>query len=193
MAPDALTPADLPVRVRDATVADAAACAAVYAPYVRDTTVSFEAEPPTTAQMADRITASLATHAWLVAELPTGSPGAGRVVGYAYAAPYAARAAYRWACGTSVYLEPGRRRTGAGRALYTALLERLAALGYRQAVAGYTEPNPASAGLHASLGFEVVGTLRGVGHKHGAWRDVTLVQRPLGDGSRTPPAPTGAS
>ena len=182
-----LPPAAPPVRVRDATVRDAAACAAIYAPYVRDTTVSFETVPPTPAQMADRMAAALATHAWLVAELPPGTPGA-RVVGYAYATPYATREAYRWACGTSVYLEPGRRRTGAGRALYSALLERLAALGYRQAVAVYTEPNPASAGLHAHLGFEVVGTLRGVGHKHGEWRDVTLVQRSLGDGCLTAPA-----
>lgn len=182
-----LSSADPPVRLRDATVADAAACAAIYAPYVQDTAVSLEAAPPTAAQMADRIAASLATHAWLVAELPPSTPDAGRVVGYAYAAPYAAREAYRWACGTSVHLEPGRRRTGAGRALYAALLDRLTALGYRQAVAGYTEPNPASAGLHAALGFEVVGTLRGVGHKHGRWRDVTLVQRALGDGSGTPP------
>lgn len=188
MEPGAPAPTAPPLRVRDATVADAAACAAIYAPYVRGTTVSFETEPPTTAQMADRIAASLATHAWLVAELPPGDPEAGRVVGYAYGSPYAAREAYRWSCGTSVYLEPGRRRTGAGRALYTVLLDRLAALGYRQAVAGYTEPNPASAGLHAALGFEVVGTFRDVGFKHGAWRGVTLVQRALGDGSRTPPS-----
>lgn len=173
--------------LRDATTDDAAACAAVYAPYVRDTAVSFEEEPPTAAQLAERITAALATHAWLVAELPADGPEPGRVVGYAYAGPYAARPAYRWTCETSVYLEPGRRRTGAGRALGTALLERLTALGYRQAVAGYTEPNPASAGLHAALGYEVVGTFRDVGFKHGTWHDVTRVQRALGPGAGTPP------
>lgn len=177
-----------PVVVRDATPADGAACAAVYAPYVRDTVVSFEDRPPTPDEMAGRIAAALVSHAWLVAVLPPGTADAGRVVGYAYAVPFAARPAYRWACETSVYLEPGRRRTGAGRALYSALLERLTGLGHRQAVAGYTEPNPASAALHAALGFEPVGTFRGIGFKHGAWRDVTRVQRTLGAGATTPPA-----
>lgn len=177
------------LRLRDATVDDAAACAAVYAPYVRDTAVSFEDAPPTPAQVAERIAAALATHAWVVAELPAEGRDGARVVGYAYAGPYAARPAYAWACETSVYLELGRRRTGAGRALYAALLDRLTALGYRQAVAGYAEPNPASAGLHAALGFEVVGTFRGIGFKHGTWHDVTRVQRPLGPGAASAPGP----
>lgn len=175
-------PARVPARVRDATPGDAAACAAVYAPYVTGTAVSFEADPPTPAQVAERITAALATHAWLVAEAPDG-----RVVGYAYAGPYAARPAYRWSCETSVYLEPAWHGTGTGRALYTALLARVTARGYRQAVASYSEPNPASARLHAALGFEVVGTFRGVGFKHGAWHDVTRVQRALGAGATTTP------
>jgi len=177
-------PSSPAVSVRDAGTTDAAACAAIYAPYVRDTAVSFESVPPTPEQVADRIAAALATHAWLVATLPPD----GRVVGFAYAGPFAARPAYRWTCETSVYVEPGRRRTGAGRALGTALLGRLTALGYRQAVAGYTEPNPASAGLHRALGYEVVGTFRAVGFKHGTWHDVTRVQRALGPGARTPPA-----
>ena len=116
--------------VRDATVEDAAACAAIYAPYVRDTVVSFELEPPTPAQMAGRIEAALARHAWLVLE------DDGRVVGYAYGSTFNARAGYAWSTSVSVYTEPGRRRTGAGRALYTALLDRLAARGYRNALAG---------------------------------------------------------
>ncbi|MCC2333729.1 GNAT family N-acetyltransferase [Cellulomonas wangsupingiae] len=181
-------PTRAPVDVRVGGVADAAACAAVYAPYVRDTVVSFEAEPPTPAQMAERIAAALVAHTWLVAQVPAGAPDAGRVVGYAYAGPLAARPAYRWACETSVYLEPGTLGRGTGRALYTALLDRLTAMGYRQAVGVYAEPNPASAGLHAALGFEVVGTHRAIGFKHGAWHDVTRVQRPLGPGGTTPPS-----
>src|SRR5437763_7325160 len=103
--------------VREATADDAAACAAIYAPYVIDTSVSFETRPPSAAEMAERIAAA---HLWLVLEEE------GRVVGYAYATRFHARAAYRWACETSVYLEAGRRRTGGGRALYGALLPRLA-------------------------------------------------------------------
>jgi phosphinothricin acetyltransferase len=160
--------------VRDAAPEDAAACAAIYAPYVRDTAISFEEEPPDAAEMARRMAACEARHAWLVLEDER------RVVGFAYGSTHRERAAYRWTCEVSVYLEPGRRRTGAGRALYDVLLARLTARGYRLAVAGMTLPNEASAGLHRALGFEPAGTYRRVGYKHGAWHDVAWVQRPLG-------------
>jgi phosphinothricin acetyltransferase len=159
--------------VRDATAADATACAVLYAPYVTDTVVTFETEPPTAEQMAGRIAAAQRRHAWLVLE------DDGAVVGYAYGGPYKERAAYRWSCEVSVYLERGRRRTGGGRALYVALLERLADRGFRTAVAGMTVPNPASEGLHRALGFEPVGVYRRIGWKHGAWHDVAWVQRTL--------------
>ncbi|WP_371405214.1 GNAT family N-acetyltransferase [Kribbella sp. NBC_00662] len=161
------------VQVRDASAADAEACAAIYAPYVTDSAVTFEIDPPGPAEMAERITQAQSTHAWLVAE------DDGRVVGYAYGGPMKPRAAYRWSCEVSVYLEPGRRRTGTGRALYEALFTRLTARGYRTAVAGMTLPNPASEGLHKSLGFEPIGTYRNIGWKLNNWHDVAWVQRPL--------------
>jgi L-amino acid N-acyltransferase YncA len=169
--------------VRAATGHDARACAAIYAPYVTDTAVSFELEPPGAAEVAGRIAAAAARHAWLVLE------DAGRVVGFAYGQPFRERAAYRWACETSIYLELGRRRTGAGRALYQALLARLAERGYREAVAGMTLPNEASEGLHRALGFEPVGVYRRVGWKHGAWHDVAWVQRTIGTGEGPPAEP----
>jgi L-amino acid N-acyltransferase YncA len=164
----AMTAGDL--TVRDATERDAGACAAIYAPYVTGTAISFETVVPSPAEMAGRIAAARATHAWLVLE------EAGRVVGYAYGHPFKERAAYRWACETSIYLEPGRRRTGAGRTLYAALLARLTERGYHRAFAGMTLPNDASAGLHRALGFEPAGVYRRVGWKHGAWHDVAWVQ-----------------
>ena len=169
--------------VRDATVGDAAACAEIYAAYVRDTVVSFELEPPTSAQMAGRIEAALARHAWVVLE------DGGRVVGYAYGSAFNPRAAYDWSTSVSVYTESGRRRTGAGRALYTALLDRLAARGYRTALAGVALPNEASVGLHTAMGFQPVGTYRRVGWKLGRWHDVTWFQRPLGGGPADDDAP----
>ncbi len=169
--------------VRDATAADAEACAAVYAPYVTDTVITFETEPPTAAQMADRITAARRSHAWVVLE------DDGRVVGYAYGGPYKARPAYRWSCEVSVYLERGRRRTGAGRALYAALFDRLAERGFRTAVAGTTLPNDASEALHRAMGFERVGVYRRIGWKHGSWHDVAVGQRTLATGD-DPPAET---
>jgi L-amino acid N-acyltransferase YncA len=169
--------------VRPATPADAAACAAVYAPYVRDTAVSFELEPPGAEEVARRIEAYRERHAWLVLE------DAGRVVGYAYGAPFAVRPAYDWSAEVSVYLAPGLRRSGAGRALYTALFARLEERGFRTLVAGVTVPNEASLGLHRAMGFEVVGTFRDIGFKLGRWWDVTRLQRALGPGRDVAPEP----
>jgi len=107
-------------------------------------------------------------HAWLVL---TDSAG---LVGYAYAGPWRSRPAYRLTCEVSVYLERDRRGAGGGRLLYHRLLDRIANLGYRTVVAGTSEPNPASAALHRSLGFAKVGTLSAVGYKFGTWHDVSL-------------------
>ncbi|GAB3002409.1 hypothetical protein GCM10017788_54120 [Amycolatopsis acidiphila] len=108
--------------VRDATDRDGEACAAIYAPYVTGTAISFEEVPPTPAQMSGRIAATRA-YGWLVLE------DGGAVIGYAYGHPSAERAAYRWSCETSIYLAPGGLRAGGGRLLYEALLARLAARG----------------------------------------------------------------
>jgi L-amino acid N-acyltransferase YncA len=172
----------VPGTIRDATGDDAAACAAIYAPYVAGTTVSFEDEPPCAEEIGRRIANARQTHAWLVLEED------GEVVGYAYAAPVKQRAAYRWSCEVSVYLAQGRAGSGRGRALYEALFSRLAERGYRQAIAGMTLPNEPSAGLHRALGFEPIGVQRRIGWKHGAWRDVAWLQRPLTDDDG-PPVP----
>jgi L-amino acid N-acyltransferase YncA len=162
-------------RVRDAGPDDAARCAAIYEPYVRDTAISFETEPPTAEEMAGRIAEAQRRHAWLVLE------DGGTVTGYAYGGPFMARAAYSWSAAVSVYLEPGRRRTGAGRTLYAALFDRLAARGIRTVLAGIALPNDPSTGLHRALGFDEVGTYRRVGWKHGRWHDVAWFQRDLVD------------
>ena len=167
--------------IRIATPEDADACAAIYAPYVTDTAITFETEVPTSEEMAGRIATAIA---WVVAE------DEGRVTGYAYAGRFHPRAAYRWACEVSVYLEPGRRRTGAGRALYDVLLRDLADRGYRMAIAGMTLPNPASEGLHRALGFEPVGTYRDIGYKFGAWHDVAWTQKTLATPDAPPAEPT---
>ncbi|MGO1056418.1 GNAT family N-acetyltransferase [Crossiella sp. CA198] len=169
--------------VRDAAAEDAEACAAIYAPYVTGTTITFETEAPGVPEMAARIAEAQREHAWVVLEED------GRVVGYAYGGPFKARAAYRWSCEVSVYLELGRRRAGGGRALYGALFERLSARGYRTVAAGMTLPNAASEGLHRALGFEVVGTYRRIGWKSGGWHDVRWAQLMLSDEKGAPAEP----
>jgi phosphinothricin acetyltransferase len=167
---------------------DAAACAAIYAPYVESTPISFERAAPDAAEFAARIAKYGATHQFLVAE------EGGEVVGYAYACRWAERAAYDWSVEVSVYVGRAHHGKGIGRALYTELFDLLATQGFRTAVAGVTLPNPASIGLHESMGFAPIGSLREIGWKEGRWHDVGYWQRPLaplGDGEPAPPLPPG--
>ncbi|HEX3735927.1 MAG TPA: GNAT family N-acetyltransferase [Solirubrobacterales bacterium] len=164
---------------------DSAACAAIYAPSVAATPISFELVPPDAAELARRIAGYAATHQFLVAE------SGGEVVGYAYACRWAARPAYRWAVESSVYVDSRHQGRGIGRALYAELFDRLRAQGFRIVVAGITLPNPASIALHESIGFEPIGALRDIGWKAGTWHDVgywQLYLEPPGEG--TPPEPT---
>lgn len=171
--------------VRPAVASDAAACAGIYSPYVSDTNVSFEVEPPTADQFAERIADAQAMHDWLVAERDEA------VVGYAYAHRFADRAAYSWSCETSIYLAQGAHGQGIGRRLYEELLGRVAGLGYRRAFAGIALPNDASIGLHRAVGFQDAGCYRRVGWKNGAWHDVAWMQRDLQGSESDPPPPVG--
>jgi L-amino acid N-acyltransferase YncA len=159
-------------QLRIATQDDAPEITAIYAPIVERTPISFELEPPGEAEIARRIATTLEQFPWLVAQ-------AGAILGYAYAGPHRARAAYRWSVDVSVYVAENARRTGVGRRLYEGLFAMLSAQGYFNAFAGVTLPNAASLGLHRALGFEPVGVYRNVGHKFGAWHDTAWLQRPL--------------
>ena len=168
--------------IRDADSArDAAPCAAIYAPHVERSAVSFDERAPDTAEMAARIEHSQARHAWLVAERE------GEVVGYAYATAFRDRPAYRWSATVSVYVAADARGQGVGRALYVALFERLRERGFHMACAGITLPNEASVALHERLGFELVGVNPEIGWKEGAWRDVGWDQRELTPAGEGPP------
>jgi len=162
------------MRIRTATAADATAVQAIYAPIVRDTSISFETEPPTVVEMGQRITATLAQFPWLVA-----LDDEGAVCGYVYASRYAERLAYRWSATVTAYVRADQRGRGVGRALYAELLRQLTALGYCQAYAGITLPNEASVALHEAVGFVRVGVFANAGHKHGRWHDVGWWQRAL--------------
>jgi L-amino acid N-acyltransferase YncA len=164
---------------------DGAGCASVYEPYVADGVSSLEAVTPDRHEMAARIESYSARHPWLVAELD------GEVVGYAYASEHRSRAAYRWAADTTVYVSGAHHRQGIGRALYGALLPLLVRQGMYVACAGITLPNQASVALHERFGFEPLGVYRGIGFKHGTWRDVgwwiAQLREPAPD--ETPAAP----
>ncbi|MCJ2187043.1 arsinothricin resistance N-acetyltransferase ArsN1 family B [Novosphingobium beihaiensis] len=161
------------MRIRPAAQTDAAACAAIYAPFVESSFISFETEAPDAAEMARRIAAYGESHAWLIAE------ASGQVAGYAYASAHRARAAYASSCDVAVYVDPDHARQGIGKALYEALFLLLKDKGLHAAFAGIALPNPGSVGLHEAMGFTPVGIYREVGWKLGAWRDVGWWQRLL--------------
>jgi L-amino acid N-acyltransferase YncA len=172
--------------IRDADPAtDAEACLAIYAPFVRDTAVSFEEVVPGIEEFRGRMRTSTTTHAWLVLEAD------GRVVGYAYGSAHRARAAYRWAAEVTVYIDPEHRGLGGGRQLYEQLFERLRDRGYRVLCAGVTLPNDSSVGLHTAMGFEPVGVYKRIGWKAGAWHDVEWLQLELAPPTASAPAEIG--
>ncbi len=170
-------------RIRLATIADAAPIAHIYSPAVSSRATSFEVEAPDASEMARRIGATLERLPWLVGE------DDGRVVGYAYAGRHRDRAAYQWSVEVSAYVDDSAHRRGIGRALYTSLFAILSLLGYRNAYAGITLPNPASVGLHEAVGFTRVGTYRGIGWKMGQWHDVLWLERLLHEPGEPPSPP----
>ena len=168
--------------LRIATAADSDAILAVYAPYITDTTATFETEVPSREVFRRRVEAILTTYPYLVAE------EAGEVVGYAYAHREAERAAYDWNVELSVHVRQDRRSDGIGRRLYTALLCLLTLQGVQNAYARIALPNPPSEALHASLGFRRLAEHRATGYKLGEWRTILCMERALGDHA-VPPAP----
>lgn len=172
------------MRLRAATQGDAAAIAEIYAPFVRGSAVSFETEPPDAEAMLARIESGGGLYPWLVGESDDGT-----LLGYAYAARFRDRPAYRFVVETSVYLRPEAAGRGLGRRLYEPLLATLEAQGFTQAIAAITLPNEASVRLHERLGFERAGTYRQVGWKFGAWHDVGLWQRALAPAGNGPGEP----
>ncbi len=172
--------------IRDADPArDGPGCAEIYAPYVAGCAVSFEEEPPSGSEFTRRITGISRDYPFIVAERD------GELAGYAYASAHRARAAYRWAVETAIYVASGHRRCGVGRALYGELLPLLARQGLQIACAGITLPNDASVGLHERCGFTYLGTYRRIGWKAGAWRDVGWWQLELAPPADEPPSDPG--
>ena len=169
--------------IRLVTEDDAGQILEIYAPFCRETPVSFETQPPTLDEMRQRIGKTLKTHPWLVCD------DDGLILGYAYASPHRERAAYIWSVDVSVYVREGRRRGGIGRALYSSLFALLKLQGYYNALAGTTLPNPGSIGLHQAMGFEPLGVYRNIGYKCGAWHDVAWWQLTLREANSEPQPP----
>lgn len=160
------------IAIRAARAEDAAAIAAIYAPYVLTGTVSFEIEAPDTRAMGKRMEAGDGLYPWIVA---TNGEGLG-VLGYAYATKFRDRPAYRYVVETSVYVSGAVQGQGVGRLLYAALIETLRAQGFVHAIGAIALPNERSIQTHEAVGFRRAGVYREVGFKEGRWIDVGIWQ-----------------
>lgn len=152
--------------IRLAAETDATQFLGIYSPIVTDTAISFEEVPPSRSEMAGRIRRTMEWHPWLAYE------EAGRVLGFAYAAAFRSRPAYRWTVEVTVYVGPADQREGVGSSLYKSLLGILRLQGFTNALASIALPNDAGVALHERFGFRPVGVLQDVGFKFTAWHDV---------------------
>jgi phosphinothricin acetyltransferase len=170
--------------IRPCEQGDIAAITEIYSNHVFHSLATFECEPPGREEMTMRWRSALERgFPYLVAERQ------GEVVGYAYAGPYRARPAYRYAVENSVYVRADSARQGIGLTLLQALIQECEQKDFRQMIAVIGDSaNYASIGLHERLGFRMVGVLRSVGFKFGRWVDTVLMQRELGAGDHTLPA-----
>ena len=176
--------------LRFARPEDASALAAIYAPYVEKTAVSFEEEAPSAEEFRRRVDSVLGKYPYLVAEAEE------RPVGYAYAAPFAERAAYDWAAELSVYLAPEWCKSGLGRRLYELLENMLRDMHVQNLYAKVAWPTGGddeyltanSADFHAHLGYRLVGEFHACGYKFGRWYDMAWMQKPIGEHLQNQPA-----
>ena len=169
--------------IRAATIADVPDIQAIYAHHVLHGTGTFEEEPPSVEDMQARFRKIIDNgYVWLVATDATG------VLGYGYYAPFRERSAYRFTVEDSIYVREDVRGQGVGKQLVIKLIELATAAGLRQmiAVIGDSE-NVGSIGVHSSLGFHMIGTMKSAGIKFGRWLDVVTMQRSLGRGDATLP------
>lgn len=159
--------------IRVATPADATALLDIYAPYVKNTAITFEYEVPSVKEFTGRIEHTLEKYPYLVAE------NDGTILGYAYASAFKSRAAYDWSVETSVYVREDKRHSGVGKALYTALEQFLRKQHICNLCACITYPNDASIAFHESFGYKTVAHFHGSGFKLNAWRDMVWMEKEL--------------
>lgn len=167
------------LKIRPVTEEDAPAITGLYNPYITNTTITFEEEPVRAEEMLQRIHKVLAIpFPWLCAEVN------GRLAGYAYAARWRERSAYRFVAESTIYMDPAFSGQGIGRQLYIELLNQLRAAGMHTVMGVITIPNPASIALHESLGFVKVAHFPEVGYKFNQWLDVGYWQLTFAEACR---------
>lgn len=161
------------IELRMATLEDAEHILGIYAPYCRDTVITFEYEVPTLEEFQGRMKNIMEKYPYIVALQDE------KIVGYAYASAYRTRAAYQWDVESSIYVDRNCTASGVGTALYARLLELLKKQNIRNVYACVTLPNEASERIHAKFGFAYAGMLHRAGYKAGEWQNVGWFEKHL--------------
>ena len=175
------------MKIRTAGKRDAKQLLAIYAPYVRNSAVTFEYNVPSVRNFSERIIDYMKTYPWLVCEHE------GDIIGYAYASAYRERAAYQWNCECSVYVEKKYQRNGIAKILYSTLFDLLRQQGFVRVYAVITSPNPASIRFHEAADFKKFAIYRKVGYKLGRWHDVQWMELQLNELEDNPVKPVAFS
>ena len=183
------TTANDEIKIRTATPEDAEALAAIYAPYVENTSITFEYTVPSVKEFAERIRHTLARYPYLVAE-KSGIP-----IGYAYASAFKGRAAYNWSVETSIYVKKSEKKSGIGKALYSALEKVLAAQNITNVNACIASPetddeylNHNSIQFHQHLGYSMIGEFHKCAYKFGRWYNMVWMEKMIGSHHQEQPA-----
>ncbi len=172
------------LRLRAAIPADIPSLLAIYAPYITDTTYSFEYTVPSLPVFAARFATVTAHFPWIAA-VDADARGGEQIIGYAYAAPMAERMAYIWSTDMSIYIDREWRGHGIGTMLYTELEELLRRCGYYNAYAIITAENEPSCRFHAHMGYTPVAHIERCGYKMGRWLAVDWYGKRLREGEPT--------
>lgn len=170
------------MNIRTAVLEDAPELLGIYAPYVTDTSITFEYDVPTEKAFAERIGNTLKKYPYLTAEED------GVILGYTYASAFKSRAAYGWSAETSIYVRQDKKRRGVGSALYRALENLLLRQHVCNLYACITYPNPNSIAFHEHFGYKTTAHLHASGFKHGNWHDIVWMEKELSPHT-VPPAP----
>ena len=152
----------------------------IYAPFILETSVTFEEIVPDEASFWERIQGIMAELPYLVCEID------GRIAGYAYATGYRSRASYRWSKEVTVYIHPDFHRRGVADALYTSLHEMAKYQGVANMLAIITMPNKPSVGFHEHFGYVKCGEFSKVGYKMNQWQNVGWFELFLQDENEAP-------
>lgn len=168
------------IMIRMANELDAAILVDIYAPYVRETAITFEYTVPTTEEFRARMKKTLSKYPYLVAVQHD------EILGYAYASEFKSRAAYDWAVETTIYVKWETRKNGVGKKLYLALEEVLKTQNITNLYACIAYPNPGSIGFHEHLGYQTIGHFSKCGYKLETWYDMIWMEKMIGEHAINP-------